>query len=111
MDYDYLSKLSVKELKFLIKFNEWYYNGNPAHTMHKLSKERKKCYRRNDAQRRDVMNHELTIYLDMSICTYNNYDTDYIINSDEDSYHDKEKSTIYQKSNWGRECTECAPCY
>ena len=60
IDYDYLHKLSPKELEWLDKFTgEWagasLDTENPRRNLHKTKKLRKDCYDRNNARNRDVL--------------------------------------------------------
>lgn len=60
IDYDYLDKLSDKELEWLDKFTgEWagaaLDTEHPRRNLHKNKKLRKDCYDRNNARNRDVL--------------------------------------------------------
>lgn len=60
MDYDYLHKLSDKELEWLNKFTEEYVHANldterPRKNLHNTKAMRKDCYDRNNARNRDVL--------------------------------------------------------
>lgn len=60
LDYDYLSKLSDKELKFLNKFTEEYVNasldvGKKWRNLHKNKELIRDCFNRNNARNRDIL--------------------------------------------------------
>lgn len=60
LDYDYLHKLSEKDLEWLNKFTEEYVNANidtdkPRKNLHKNKSLRKDCYDRNNSRNRDVL--------------------------------------------------------
>lgn len=60
IDYDYLDKLSPKELEWLDKFTGEYAGAaldteNPRRNLHKTKRLRKDCYDRNNARNRDVL--------------------------------------------------------
>ena len=60
LDYDYLHKLSDKELEWLNKFTEEYVHANldterPRKNLHNTKAMRKDCYDRNNARNRDVL--------------------------------------------------------
>lgn len=57
IDYDYLNKLSPKELKWLNKFTEEYVNANlsgQSKKLHNTKELKKDCYDRNNARNRCV---------------------------------------------------------
>lgn len=57
MDYDYLDKLSDKELEWLNNFTEEYVHANLTHKgkkLHKTKKLRLDCYNRNNARNRCI---------------------------------------------------------
>ena len=73
MDYDYLNKLSEKELEYLNKFTEEYVNAsvntkNPKKNLHKSKRLIKDCFDRNNARNRDVLTQQKAmgkhVYLD-----------------------------------------------
>lgn len=58
IDYDYLDKLSDKELAFLNAFTSEYINADMNHNgpkLHKTKKQKKDCYDRNNARNRDIL--------------------------------------------------------
>lgn len=73
LDYDYLSKLTDKELKYLNKFTEEFVNASvdvkkPWRNLHKSKKSMRECFNRNNARNRDVLTQQKAmgkhIYLD-----------------------------------------------
>lgn len=73
LDYDYLDKLSEKELEWLNKFTEEYVNAtlntkNPRKNLHRTKSLKKDCYDRNNARNRDVLTRQKAfnknVYLD-----------------------------------------------
>lgn len=58
IDYDYISKLSEEEKKFLNTFTEEYVNANFQHKnkkLHRNKRLKKDCYDRNNSRNRDIM--------------------------------------------------------
>lgn len=73
LDYDYLHKLSEKELEWLNKFTDEYVNANinterPKKNLHRNKSLRKDCYDRNNSRNRDVLTRQKAsnrnVYLD-----------------------------------------------
>lgn len=73
LDYDYLSKLTDKELKYLNKFTEEFINASvdvkkPWRNLHKSKKSMRECFNRNNARNRDILTQQKAmgkhIYLD-----------------------------------------------
>jgi hypothetical protein len=73
LDYDYLTKLSDDELKWLNKFTEEYVNASfdtarPRNNLHRTKAGRKDCYDRNNSRNRDVLTRQKaqnkTVYLE-----------------------------------------------
>lgn len=63
LDYDYLDKLSEKEMKWLNKFTEEYVNasfpkGRGKKHLHKSQELKRDCYNRNNARNRDILTRE-----------------------------------------------------
>jgi hypothetical protein len=83
IDYDYLGKLSEKELEWLNKFTEEYVGAkfdteNPRRNLHKKKEQRSECYRRNNARNKDLY----TIMM--------GYDAVEFLSAIEDKYIDKD---------------------
>lgn len=58
IDYDYVSKLSDEEKRFLNAFTEEYVNANFNHKhkkLHRSKRLKKDCYDRNNSRNRDIM--------------------------------------------------------
>ncbi len=73
LDYDYLHKLTEKELEWLNKFTEEYVNANinttkPKKNLHRNKTLRKDCYDRNNSRNRDILTRQKasnhTVYLE-----------------------------------------------
>lgn len=61
IDFDYLDKLSPEEKDWLNRFMEEYNGTNFAHPgelLHKDKEEQRKLYGKNNASRRDLVNHQ-----------------------------------------------------
>lgn len=59
VDYDYLDRLSEKELQYLSNFTEEYLRGNFQHPkgkkIHRSKAKRKSCYANNNSRNRDIL--------------------------------------------------------
>lgn len=80
VDYDYLQKLSLKELRFLASFTHLHYLGNPTASKMKLSDKAKKVSYKNDNRARiDILNQGLTVDFLWINSVADYYSEDYVL--------------------------------